>query len=99
RQRWSIGLQVVLLISTLIALYSAGKASYFSAALILHGNLRTYYIAQVVAGVIRFGSLVVLALAGCLNAWNAALIGALVITFSAEWYARKARLLMDWPTE
>jgi O-antigen/teichoic acid export membrane protein len=99
RQHWSIGLQVILLISTLIALYSAGKASYFSAVLILHGKLRSYYVAQVVAGVIRLGLLVVLAVAGGLNAWVAAMIGALAISFTAEWYARKARLLVDWPAQ
>jgi O-antigen/teichoic acid export membrane protein len=97
RQGWSIGLQVALLISIVVALYSAGKASYFSAALILHGKLRTYYVGQVLAGLIRLGCLLVLALAGVLNAWVAAMIGALVISFTAECYARKAKLLMDWP--
>jgi hypothetical protein len=99
RQHWSVGLQAALLTSTLVALYSAGKASYFSAVLILHGKLRTYYVAQVVAGLIRFASLVVFAFAGGLNAWVAAMIGALVITFTAEWCARKAKPLMDWPAK
>jgi O-antigen/teichoic acid export membrane protein len=97
RQHWPLALQAALLISTVAALYSAGKASYFSAALILHGRLRSYYVAQVLAGLIRLSSLIVLALVGCLNAWDAAAIGALVISFTAEYYARQAKRLMDWP--
>lgn len=98
RQHWHPGLQAVLLTSTLVALYAAGKASYFSAALILYGKLRTYYVIQVIAGVLRIGSYVLLASSGLLNAWSAATIGALTIVFTAEWYARKAKPLIDWPT-
>jgi hypothetical protein len=97
RQHWPLALQTALLISTLVALYSSGKASYFSAPLILHGKLRSYYVLQVVAGIIRLGSYVVLAFAGGLNAWVAAAIGALTISFTAEWYARQAKPMMDWP--
>lgn len=99
RQHWPLGLQAILLISILIALYSGGKASCFSAPLILHGKLRSYYVLQVIAGLIRLGSYVVLALAGGLTAWAAALIGALTILFTAEWYGRQARPLMDWPAQ
>jgi O-antigen/teichoic acid export membrane protein len=97
RQHWPFPLQAALLISTLVALYFGGKASYFSAALVLHGKLRTFYVLQVIAGLIRLGSYVLLALAGGLNAWIAAAIGALVIVFTAQSYARQAKPLMDWP--
>jgi O-antigen/teichoic acid export membrane protein len=98
RQHWSAGLQVSLMLSTLIALYFAGKASYFSAALILHGKLREYYVLQVIAALLRLGSYVLLALAGGLNAWAAAAVSAVVIVFTAQWYAKQAMPLMDWPT-
>ncbi len=97
RQHWSFGLQAALLTSTLVALYSSGKVSYFSAPLILHGKLRSYYVLQVIAGLIRLVSYVVLAFAGSLNASVTAAIGALTIMFTAEWYSRQAKPLMDWP--
>jgi O-antigen/teichoic acid export membrane protein len=97
RQHWPVALQAALLLSTLVALYSGGKASYFSAPLILHEKLRSFYVLQVIAGVIRLGSYVALAFAGGLNAWVAAAIGALIIVFTAECYARQAAPLMDWP--
>jgi O-antigen/teichoic acid export membrane protein len=99
RQHWPAALQTALLTSILIALYSSGKASYFSAVLILHGKVRAYYVLQVIAGIIRLGSYVLLALAGGLNAWAAAAIGTLTIVITAEWYARRARPLMDWPEQ
>ena len=97
RQHWALGLQAVLLGSVLVALYSGGKASYFSAPLILHGKLRSFYILQVIAGLVRLGSYVILGLAGGLTAWAAAIIGALTILFTAEWFARQAKPLMEWP--
>ena len=97
RQHWSGALQFVLLLTTLLALYSGGKASYFAAPLILHGRLRSYYVLQVIAGVVRLGSYLVLAFVGGLNAWVAAAIGAGTISLTAEWYARQAKPLMDWP--
>lgn len=97
RQHWSVGLQAALLISTLVALYSSGKVAYFSAPLILHGKLRSYYVLQVIAGLFRLGSYVALAFAGGLTSWAAASIGALTVFFTAEWYARQAKPLMDWP--
>jgi O-antigen/teichoic acid export membrane protein len=98
RQHWPLALQVALLLSTLLSLYSGGKSSCFSAPLILHGKLRSFYVLQVIGGIVRLGSFVVLAFAGGLNSWVAAAIGALIISFTAEWYARQARPLMDWPT-
>lgn len=97
RQHWSWGLQLALLLSTLLALYSGGKASYFSVPLFLHGDLRSYYVLQVAAGAVRLGSYLVLAFVGGLNAWVAAAIGALTISFTAEWYARQSKPLMLWP--
>jgi O-antigen/teichoic acid export membrane protein len=98
RQHWSFGLQVALLLSTLVALYFAGKASYFSSVLIMHGKLSVYYVLQVIASLIRLGSYVVLALVGGLGAGVAAAIGALTILLTAQWYARQAKSLMDWPS-
>jgi hypothetical protein len=98
RQHWPFALQAALLISTLVSLYAGGKSSCFSAPLILHGKLRSFYVLQVIGGIVRLGSFVVLAFAGGLNSWVAAAIGALIICFTAEWYARQARPLMDWPT-
>jgi hypothetical protein len=97
RQHWPGTLQAFLLATILLTLYSGGKASYFAAPLFLHGKLRSYYILQVIAGVIRLGSYLVLAFVGSLNVWAAAAIGALTVSFTAEWYARKAKPLMDWP--
>ena len=99
RQHWSFAVQALLLVSILVALYSGGKAAYFSAPLILHGRLRSYYVLQVTAGVIRLGSFAILALIGGLNAWMAAAISAITISFTAEWYARQAKPLMEWPAQ
>lgn len=97
KQHWPWHIQTALLASILVALYAGGKSSYFSAALILHGRLRSYYVFQVIAGLFKVCSYVVLAYTGVLNAWIAAGIGALAIFFTAECYAREAKPLMDWP--
>ncbi|MBE7158189.1 MAG: hypothetical protein INR62_07105 [Rhodospirillales bacterium] len=97
RHHWPMALQLTLLLSTLVTLYSSGKVSYFSAVLFLHGRLRSYYALQVLTGALRLGSYAVLAFAGWLNAWVAAAIAAAAILFTAEQYGEKARRLMDWP--
>lgn len=97
RQHWGLGLQMVLLASVLLTLYSGGKASYFAAPLFMHGKLRAYYLLQVLGSAVRLGSYVLLAYVGGLNAWIAAIIGALTVTITSEYYQRQATPLMDWP--
>ncbi len=50
---WSWKLQVLLLASVLVSLYSSGVFSFFSAPLFLLGRLREYYVPQVISGTAR----------------------------------------------
>lgn len=97
KQHWPWRIQIALLASTLVALYAGGKSSYFSAVLFLHGELRSFYVPQVIAAIFKISMYVLLASTGTLNAWGAAAIGALGIVYTAERYAKTAKPLMDWP--
>jgi O-antigen/teichoic acid export membrane protein len=99
RQQWSWNLQFLLLGSVLLALYSAGKVSYYAAPLILHGRLRDYYLPQVVTGVGRLLSYIALEFTTGLSAPLAAGIGAINVSLNGVWLARKSKPLFDWPEQ
>ncbi len=90
KQHWSLVVQVLLLGSVLVALYSGGKVSYFSAPLFLFGRLREYYMPQVVSGAGRLAAYIVLGVTGGLNAWTAAGLNALNIAVNGSWLEKKA---------
>jgi O-antigen/teichoic acid export membrane protein len=97
RHHWNWRIQTALVASVLLALYSSGKMSYFSAPLFLYGRLRDYYVPQVVTGASRLGLYLVLGVAGGLNSWTAAGLTALNITANGFLLERRSRPLLTWP--
>ena len=97
KQNWSWAVQLLLLASILLSLYSGGKFSYYSAPLFIYGRLREYYVPQVITGTGRLLAYAILGLIGGLNSWVAAGLGALNITFNGAWIARKGHALLKWP--
>jgi O-antigen/teichoic acid export membrane protein len=97
RQKWPWPIQIALLLSVLIALYSSGPLSYYAAPLFLHRRLRDFYMPQSIAGACRLLLYVVMNAAGALNAWTAAGLSALNITVSAQLLGMKAHRLLHWP--
>jgi O-antigen/teichoic acid export membrane protein len=99
KQHWSMTIQLFLLGSVLLSLYSGGKVSYYSTPLFLFSRLREYYVPQVISGAGRLVAYVGLAFVGGLNAWTAASLSALNITVNGSWFGRKSRLYLEWPTK
>jgi O-antigen/teichoic acid export membrane protein len=97
RQHWGWGVQLFLLASVLLALYSGGKVSCYAAPLLLFGRLRDYYVPQVLAGSGRLAIYIVLGFVGGLNAATAACLGALNVTVCGSWLARKSQPFLKWP--
>ncbi len=99
RHHWDWKIQAALTCSVLLALYSSGKMSYFSAPLFLYGKLRDYYMPQVFSGACRLVAYVVLSVVGGLNAWSAAGLSALNVTLNGMLLERKGRTCINWPEE
>lgn len=97
RQHWNWTAQLLLLSSVLLALYSGGKVSYYSAPLFIYGRLREYYLPQVCTVACRLFAYVLLAAVGGLNAWVAAGLGALNVTLNGAWIGRAGHALLSWP--
>lgn len=97
KQKWPWPIQIALLASVLLALYSSGPVSYYSAPLFLYRRLRDYYFPQTVSGVLRFGAYLALSALGALNSWTAAGLGALNITINGYFLGKKSRDVFDWP--
>jgi O-antigen/teichoic acid export membrane protein len=97
RHHWNLWVQLALLISVLVSLYSGGKVSYFSAPLFVHGRLREYYLPQVLSGAGRLLAYIVLSFTGGLTAWTASALSALNITVNGSLISRASRRLLDWP--
>lgn len=97
RQKWPWPIQLALLASVLLALYSSGPLSYYAAPLFLHRRLRDFYMPQSIAGACRLVVYGVLSAVGGLNSWTAAGLGALNITANAQLLGRKAHRLFHWP--
>jgi O-antigen/teichoic acid export membrane protein len=98
KRHWPLGLQLVLLISILVSLYSSGMVSFFSAPLLITRRLREYYLPQILVGFARVLAYVALAFAGSLNAATAAIFGGLYVTANGLLIRRAARKHLDWPT-
>lgn len=97
RHHWNSTTQIFLLLSVLLALYSSGKVSYFSAPLFLSRRLRSYYVPQTLGGLARLAAYVALGAIGWLNASCAALLSALNVTFSGWLIGRESKKHFAWP--
>lgn len=97
KQHWSLTIQLLLLASVLLALYSGGKVSYYSAPLFIFGRLREYYVPQIATGAGRLAAYIGLEFAGGLNAWTAAALSALNVTANGSWLREKSRPYLEWP--
>lgn len=97
RHHWSLRVQIFLLASILLGLYSAGKVSYFSAPLFVFGKLKEYYLPQALTGAARLLTYVALFLLRGLNAWTAAGISALSITFNGLFIQKSSATYLEWP--
>lgn len=93
---WSWELQTLLIIPVLVALYSSGNVSCFAAPLFLYRRLRQYYVPQTTSGLVRLGAYVLLRIAGGLNAWTAAAVNALNITYIGKVFSDKSRQWIGW---
>jgi hypothetical protein len=96
RHHWSLSLQILLVSAVLLALYSSGKFSCYSPPFFLYRRLREFYSPQTISAVVRLVFYVILRIAGELNAWTAAALSALNITFNSRVLAKKSRQWADW---
>jgi O-antigen/teichoic acid export membrane protein len=99
RQKWPLPIQIVMLASVLVALYSSGTVSYASVPLFLYRRLRDYYIPQTIAGICRFGVYHTLGTLGGLNSWTAAGCNALNIAINGYLLEKKSSSSIEWPEE
>jgi O-antigen/teichoic acid export membrane protein len=97
RHHWHWYVITLLLASVLVALYSSGQLSCYSAPLFLFGRLRDFYLPQTLSGVGRLIAYVACWLTGILNAWVAAILMALNIAVNGSLLERKSRNYLEWP--
>lgn len=97
RHHWSWPVQLALTTSVLVALFSGGKVSYFSAPFFLYGRLREFYLPQVVSGTLRLIAYVALSIVGGLSAISAAVLNALNVVVNGELLQRRSRPYLEWP--
>lgn len=93
---WNPFVQAALVVSALLALYSGGPVSYFSAPLILHGRLRQYYVPQTISALGRLLLSVALGAAGVLSSWAAAGLGAISVSANALMLGTQSRKHFPW---
>jgi O-antigen/teichoic acid export membrane protein len=93
---WGWKLQILLIVPILLGLYSSGNISCYSAPFFLYRRLTQFYAPQTLSGLARLGSYVVLQLVGGLNAWTAAAISALNISYISRVLGKKSRQWMEW---
>lgn len=89
--QWSARLQILLVIPVLLALYSSGNVSCYSAPFFLYRRLTEFYAPQTWSGLVRLAAYVLLEFVGGLNAWTAAALSALNTTFISRVLAKKCR--------
>jgi hypothetical protein len=94
--KWNPYLQGALLLSVLLALYSGGSVSYFSAPLILYGRLRQYYFPQSLSALGRLLCCLVLGAGGLLSSWVAAALSAAFVSLSSWLLGKEALKLIVW---
>lgn len=99
RHHWNWHVEVLLLASVFLALYSSGHVSCFSPPFFLFGCLREFYLPQTFSGALRLIVYAACRLARVLNAWLAAGVYALTTALNGILLERKSRSLMEWPDE
>jgi len=97
KHHWSWTVQLILLGSVLISLYSGGTFSYFSAPLFIFSRLREYYVPQVISGAGRLFLYLGFSAIGALNAGTAAGLSALNVTANGIFVRRASKSLLTWP--
>jgi O-antigen/teichoic acid export membrane protein len=97
KRHWSWHLNLLLLASVLLSLYSGGHVSCFSAPFFIYRRLRQYYLPQTLSAFGRLAGYIALRFAGGLNAWTAAGLSALNITVNGVIFEKDTRPLMEWP--
>jgi hypothetical protein len=97
KHSWSYGAQAMLLVSVLLALYSSGPLSYYSAPLFLYGRLREFYLPQSLTAFARLVIYLALGALGYLNSSITALLGALNVTINAGILGKKSVAYFRWP--
>lgn len=97
KHHWGWGVQIALVVSVLVSLYSSGKVAYFSAPLFVFGRLREFYVPQTISAVGRLIAYVACSIAGILSSWIAAALSALNVTLNGVFLEKEARRLFVWP--
>jgi hypothetical protein len=97
KHNWPYGVQATLLASVLLALYSSGPLSYYSAPLFLYGRLSEFYFPQSITAAARLASYLALGALGYLNSSVTALLGALNVTLNASILGKKSVAYFKWP--
>lgn len=95
RHHWGWSLQILLVVAVLLALYSSGTLSCYSPPFFVYRRLREFYVPQTVSAFLRLAGYAVLRVLGGLNAWTAALLSALNITFNGRVLRKKTREWID----
>jgi O-antigen/teichoic acid export membrane protein len=99
RQKWAWPIQIALLASILVTLYSSGTVSYSSVPFFLYRRLRDYYLPQTITGILRLGAYLALRILGGLNSWVAAGCGALSVAANGYLLEKKSRSYIDLPED
>jgi O-antigen/teichoic acid export membrane protein len=94
KQHWRLTVQLLLALSVLLSLYSSGNVACYSAPFVLYRRLKEYYAPQTVLGILRLVAYEILHILGALNAWTAAALSALNVTFVSRILARRSKLLI-----
>jgi len=89
RQGWQWPVQLGLLASVLVALYSSSSMAYYSAPLFLHRRMRDFYVPQTISSACRLVFYLVLNALGALNSLAAA--GGNALNVAANGYLLKKR--------
>ena len=99
KQGWGWPIQLGLLASVLLALYSSSAASYYAVPLFLYRRLREFYLLQTASGAGRLVVYLVLNAIGALNSITAAGAAALNATLNGFLLKRKGGTSIDWPEQ
>jgi O-antigen/teichoic acid export membrane protein len=97
RQGWPLPIQLGLLASILVALYSSSSIAYYSAPLFLHRRMSDFYVPQTVSGSCRLLLYFFLHAVGALNSIAAAGCNALNIAANGFLLRKKGLQYIDLP--
>jgi len=99
RHHWGWHLQLLLLASVLVSLYSSGHVSCFSPPYYLFSRLRDFYAPQTLTALVRLLVYSICKLAGVLNAWVSAAFYALNTTTNGLLLEKGSRRDLEWPAQ